>query len=164
MAALGLRGDQARELIDKTDGVQVLEALPHARDGAAVAHGDGEIIRHLPVELLGDLERDGLLALGEVRIDGRIAVIPAPLVDGLFGKLERLFIVALDGDHVRAEGHQLRDLALGRALGNEDKGLDARSRGIARKRARRIAGGRAGDDLRARLRSLGDSHGRGAIF
>ena len=53
VAALGLRGNEARELVDKADGVQVLEALTHACDGAAVADGDGEIIRHLPVEQIG---------------------------------------------------------------------------------------------------------------
>ena len=53
------------------------------------------------------------------------------------GQLEGLLIVALDGNDVRAEGHQLRDLALGGALGNEDVGLEARGRGVARQGATR---------------------------
>ena len=164
VAALRLRGDQARQLVDKADSVEVLETLPHARDGAAVADGDGEVVGHLPAELLGDLERDSLLALGEVGVDGGVAVVPAPLVDGLLGKLEGLLIVALHGNDVRTEGHQLRDLALGGAGGNEDEGLETRGGGVARERAGRIAGGRAGDDLRARLLRLGDRHSGGTVL
>ena len=84
MAALRLRGNKARELIDQPDGVEILESFPHARDGAAVTDGNGEIVRHFPLKLLGDLERNGLFALGEIGVDGGIAVVPAPLVNGLF--------------------------------------------------------------------------------
>ena len=164
VAAGGLGGDEPWQLVDEADGVQVLQALPHARDRAAVADGDGQIIGHFPVQLLGDLERDGLLALGEVRVDGRVAVVPAPLFDGLGRHLEGLLVVALDGDDVRAEDHQLRDLALRGALGDEDVGLEARGSGVAGQGGRGVARGRAGDDLRARLMRLGDGHGGGAVF
>ena len=164
MAALRLRGDEAREPVDKADGVEVLETLPDTRDGAAVADGDGEIVGHLPIQLLGDLERDRLLALGEVRVDRGVAVVPAPLVDSLLGKLKGLLVVALNGDHVRAEGHQLCDLALGRALRHKNEGLETGGRGVAGKRGRCIAGGGAGDDPGAGFGCLGDRHGGSAVL
>ena len=140
VAALGLRGDQAREPVDEANGVEILQALPDARDRAAVADGDGEIVWHVPVELFGNLKRDGLLALGEIRVDGRIAVVPAPLVNGLFRQLERLFIVTLDGDDVCTERHQLRNLALRCALRHEDERAETRGGRIAREGRGGIAG------------------------
>ena len=164
MAALRLRGDEAREPVDKTDGVEILEALPHPRNGTAVAYGDSQIVRHLPVQLLRDLQRDGFLAFGEIGVDGRVAVVPAPFVNGGFGQLKGLLIVALHRDHVGAEGHQLGHLALGCALGHEDEGLQSRRRSVAGQGAGRVARGRAGDDLRSGLARLGDRHGGGAVL
>ena len=161
MAALRLRGDQARQLVDKADGVEVLQTLPHTRDGAAVADGDRQIVGHFPVQLLGNFEGNSLLALGQIRVDGCVAVVPAPFFNGFGGHLECFLIVALDGNDVRTENHQLRDLALRRALGNEDVGLEACGR---REGRGRVARGRAGDDLRARLMRLGDGHGGGAVL
>ena len=54
-------GDQFGETVDKSCGVEVLEALPGPGDGAAVAHGEGDIVGHLPVELLQNLQGDRLL-------------------------------------------------------------------------------------------------------
>ena len=51
--------------VDKADGVEILQALPEPRDRAAVAHGDGDIVRRRPAKLLHNLEADSLLALGE---------------------------------------------------------------------------------------------------
>ena len=95
------------------------------------------IVGHLPVQLLHDLQGHGLFALGEIGVDGGVAVVPAPLVDGGLGQLEGVLIVALDGDDSGAEDHQLGHLALGGAGGHEDVGLEARSGGVARQRARR---------------------------
>ena len=53
------------------------------------------------------------------------------------GQLKGLLIAALDGDDGGAEGHQLGHLALGSPGGDEDVGLEARRRGVARQRARR---------------------------
>ena len=164
VAAQRLGGDQAGQLVDKADGVQILKALPHAGNGAAVTHGDGQIVGHLPVQLLGDLQRHRLFALAEVGVDGGVAVIPAVLVDGGGGHLERVLIVTLDGDDIGAEDHQLSHLALGRALGDKDVGLDARSGGVAGQRAGGVAGGGAGDGLSSGLHGLGHGHGAGAVL
>ena len=51
-AALRLCGDQPRQTVDKTDGVQILQALPQTGDGATIAHGNGNKVRNLPVQLL----------------------------------------------------------------------------------------------------------------
>ena len=164
IAAQRLAGDQAGQLVDEADGVQVFKALPHTGDRAAVAHGDGQVVGHLPVQLLGDLQRHGLFALGEVGVDGGVAVVPAVLVNGGGGHLEGVLIVALDGDDVGAEDHQLRHLALGGALGNEDIGLDARGGGVAGQRAGGVAGRGAGDGLGAGLHGLGHGHGTGSVL
>ena len=114
-ASLRLGGDQPGQTVDEADGVQILEALPKARDGATVAYGNGDIVRHLPGKLLHDLQGHGFLALGEVGIDGGVAVVPAPLVDGGLAELKGLLIAALNGDDGGAEGHQLGHLPLGSA-------------------------------------------------
>ena len=111
-AALRLGGDQPGQAVNEANGIQVFQALPEAGDGAAVADADGDIVRHLP-ELLHDLQGHGLLALGEVGVDGGVAVVPAPAVNGLLGQFKGLLIAALDGDDGGAKGHQLGHLALG---------------------------------------------------
>ena len=163
-AALRLGGDEPGQAVDEADGVQVLQSLPEAGDGAAVAHGDGDVVRHLPVQLLHDLQGHGLLALGEVGVDGSVAVVPAPAVDGLLGEFEGLLIAALNGDDGGAEGHQLGHLSLGGTGGDEDVGLEARRRGVAREGRGGVAGGGAGDDLRPRLPGLGHRHGAGPVL
>ena len=164
IAAVGLGGNEPGQLVNEADGIQILEALPHTGDGAAVTHGDGQIVGHLPIQLLGNLQRHGLLALGEVGIDGGVAVIPAVLGNGLGGHLESLLIVALDGDDIGAEDHKLGHLALGGTLGNEDVGLEARGGGVAGQRGGGVAGGGAGDGPGAGLISLGNGHGGSTIL
>jgi len=144
--------------------MKVLQALPQTGDRAAVADGDGDEVRHLPVELLGDLIGDGLLALGEVGVDGCIAVVPAPAVNGLLRQLKRVLIAALHGDDGRAERHELGDLALRRAGRDENKRLEPGGRSVAREGRGSVARGRAGDDMRACLLRLGDGHGGGAVL
>ena len=156
--------DEPGQLVNKADGVQVLEALPHAGDGTAVAHRDSQIIRHLPVQLLSDLQSHGLLTLREVGIDGSVAVVPAVFLNGLGGHLEGLLVVALDGDNIGAEDHQLGHLSLGRALGNKNIGLKARSSGITRQGGGDIAGGGAGDGLGTGLIGLGHGHSAGPVL
>ena len=164
IAAIGLGRDQAGQLINEADGVQVLQALPYTGDGAAVAHGDCQIVGHLPVQLLGDLQRNGLLALGQVGVDRRVAVVPAVLVNSLGGHLKGLLIVTLDGDHIGAENHQLGDLALRRTVGDEDVGLQARRSGVAGQRGGGVAGGGAGNGLCTGLDGLGNRHGTGTVL
>ena len=88
----------------------------------------------------------------------------AVLLDGLGGHLEGLLIVALDGDDIGAEDHQLGHLALGGPLGNENIGLEARGGGIARQGGGGVAGGGAGDGLGTGLIGLGHSHGAGPVL
>ena len=164
IAAVGLGGDQTGQLVDEADGVQILKALPHAGDGAAVTHGDGEIIGHLPVQLLGDLQCHRLFTLAQIGVNGGVAVIPAVLINGGGGHLEGVLIVALDGDDIGAEDHQLRYLALRGALGDENEGLEPCGSGVARQRGGGIARGGAGDGLCPCLQCLGNGHGAGAVF
>ena len=164
IAAVGLGGDESGQLVDKADGVQVLEALPHPRDGAAVSHGNGQIVGHLPVQLLGDLQGHGLFTLGKIGVDGGVAVVPAVLLNSLGGHLEGLLIVALHRDDIGAEDHQLSHLALGSPLGHKNIGLKARSGGVPRQGGGGVAGGGAGDGLGAGLIGLGHGHSAGPIL
>ena len=163
-AALRLGGNQPGQPVDKANGIQVLQALPQARNGASIAHGDGNVVRHLPVQLLHNLQRHGLLAFRQVGVDGGIAVIPAPLVDGRLAQLKGLLIGALDRDNVGAEGHELGHLALGGTGGHKNVGLKAGRSGVARQRGSRVARGGAGDDFGSRLPCLGHGHGRGPVL
>ena len=163
-AALRLGGDEPGKPVDEPDGVEVLQALPEPCDGAAVAYGNGDVIGDLPVKLLHDLQPDGLLALGEVGVDGGVAVVPAPLLDGLFAQLEGLFIAALYGNDGGSKGHQLGDLPLGGSAGYENICLHPCCRGVARQRGGGVSGGGAGDDLCTCFRCFGDSHGAGTVF
>ena len=142
MAPLRLRGDQPGQAVDKPDGIEILQALPESGNGAAIPHGDGDIVRHLPAQLLHDLQRHRFLALGEIGVNGGVAVVPAIFLNGLFGKLKGFLIVALHGD----------------------EGAQPRRRGVARQRAGGVAGGGAGDDLRSGFPCLGHRHGAGAIL
>ena len=163
-AALRLGGDQPGQTVDKADGIQILEAFPQARNGAPVTHGDSDVVRHLPVQLLHDLQGHGLLALGEVGIDGSVAVVPAPLIDGGLAELKGLLIAALNGNDCGAEGHQLGHLSLGSTGGHKNVGLKAGRRGVSRQRGRGIASGGAGNDLRSRLPGLGHCHGGSPVL
>ena len=131
-AAPGLHGDEAGQFADEAHLVQVEEALPQAGDGAAVPHGHGHEIRHLPTQLFRDLEGHGLFALQQVGVDGGVAVVPAELFDGPGGETEGGAVVAFDAEHVGAEDEQLGDLALGRPLRHEDVGLEPGPGGVAR--------------------------------
>ena len=150
--------------MDEADGIQILEALPHTGDGAAVAHGNGQIVGHFPVQLLGDLQGHGLLALGEVGVDGSVAVVPAVFLDGLGGHFEGFLVVALYGDDIGPEDHQLGHLALGSPLGHENIGFEARGGGIAGQGAGSVAGGGAGDGPGSGLIRLGHGHGAGPVL
>ena len=144
--------------------MEVLEALPQPCDGAAVPHGDGNVVRDLPAQLLHDLQGHGLLTLGEVGIDGGVAVIPAPAVDSGLAQLEGVLVAALDGDDGGAKGHQLGHLPLGGTAGDEDVGLETRGGGVPRQGGGGVAGGGAGNHLGSRLPCLGHGHGAGPVL
>ncbi len=163
-APLRLSGDQPGQTGDEPYSVQVLEALPHSGDGAAVAHGDGDIVRDHPAQLLHDLQGHGLLALGEVGVYRGVAVVPAPAANGGAAEGKGVLIGPLDGDDRRAEGHELGHLALGGPAGDEDIGLQARGGGVPGQRAGGVAGGGAGDDPGSRLPGLGHGHGAGPVL
>ena len=61
VGVLGLRHDDARQLLDEAEVAHHQQALAERADVAEVAAGDDDPVRHLPVELLHDLDADGLL-------------------------------------------------------------------------------------------------------
>ena len=117
-----------------------MEAVVHAADGAAVAHGAGHPVGRLPVELLGYLKCHGLFALGKYGVDAGVAVIPAVFFYSGLGKVEGILIVAQHRDYLRAEYEKLGQLALGGAAGYKYYGLEPHARRVARTGGSRIAG------------------------
>ena len=137
---------------------------PFPGDGAAVPHRQGDVIRRLPAELLQNLQGDSLFALGEVGVDGGVAVVPAPAVDGGPGQLKGVLIGALHADDRGAEDPQLGHLAPGGAAGHKDVGGQPGRRRIARQGGGGVAGGGAGNGVRPRLPGLDDRQGGGPVL
>ena len=73
-------------------------------------------------------------------------------------------MVPVDGDHPRAEDHQLRDLALRRALRDENDRLEPHARGAAGAGGGGVPRGGAGDGIVSELDGLGHRHARRAIL
>ena len=141
-------------------GAVVAEAHPVGADVAGVADRDREEVGR-PPQVLADLERGGLLALEPVRVDRvdeRDRVLgPAPVSSRTIA--QRLVEVAVDGEHPRAGGLRLEQLA-GRdlALGQDDDDLEPGRRAVRGRRGRGVAGGGADDRPGALLERLGDGH------
>jgi hypothetical protein len=93
---LGVRADEPQRL-------HFVEGLPHAGDGAAVAHRHRRPVGNLPRELLADFQPHGLLALDQVWIDGAVAVVPTPTLAGALGQLKRVLVAAAHAQDGGAE-------------------------------------------------------------
>ncbi len=73
---------------------EIMEALPHRADDAAVAHRDDDHVGDLPSQLLGNLVCDRLLSLGHVRVEAGRPVVPAEALSGSEAQLDGIVIAA----------------------------------------------------------------------
>ena len=138
--------------------------LPSAERVGEIAAGNDDVLGHLPVELLEDLEGRGLLAFEPVGID-RVEQIDGKARDQLGEDADAAVEVGLELDGERAVVHRLRELAPGDlAFGDEDDAAQAGAGGIGGHGGRGVAGGGAGDPLEAALGGDGERGGHAGVL
>src|SRR6185503_6527485 len=96
--------------------LQLVEDLPHPDDPDAAAGRVEDRVRHLPAELLDDLEAHRLLALDAVGLAAGASMEPAVALGGLGHDAEHVADGAVDPVHVGA----VREAALPAELGALD--------------------------------------------
>ena len=135
------------------------EALAQRGRVAQIAAGHNQVVGHIPVEGLGNLEGRRLLPLQPVRID-RVEQVDRRFIHNLRQQCQAAVEVGLQLAGHRAVVHRLRELAPGDlAVGNQHQALQPGARGISGHRRRSVSGRRAGHPLEAPL--LGHAHCRG---
>src|SRR5262249_42763175 len=96
-AASRLHRHHARALgAEEADRFEFGERLPNADEAGAAAGRIEDHVRHLPAELLGELEAHGLLALDSIRLLERRAVEPADFRRALGDDLAAIIDEAVD--------------------------------------------------------------------
>ena len=143
---------------------QLGEALVHLREERAGGDRAGDGRREPPAELLGDLERDRLRALGVVGAKSDVDERPVELERELDREPAAVVVASVDGVDRRAvDGgrDQLLGLEVGRAEDDRLDPLGCRARGD---RVREVAGRRARERRRAELERLRAGDGDDAIL
>ena len=170
-AARGLDRIHARPLwADQARRLQLVERLPHADQPGTAAGRVEDGVRHLPAELLDQLEPHHFLALEPVRLLERRAIEPAALCRAFADQPPAFVDLAVGNPDPRAVGGRLANVDLGRFGRADDDRFHPRARGISGKRRAGIAIGRqatllipncfAMDTAMARPRALNDPVGR----
>src|SRR5881396_1913444 len=72
---LRLHSDHLWQALDETGLVKIIESLPQSADYVSIANRDKNFVWNIPVQLLADLERRGLLALSGKWIEAGAALI-----------------------------------------------------------------------------------------
>ena len=109
---LGLRDDDARQLGDQPEVLHHQQSLAQRRDVAEIATGDDDHVRRLPIELLDDLDADGLLALDPKRIH-RVGQVERRVLGDLLDQPHAAVEVGVQVEHQRAVGDGLDQLGDG---------------------------------------------------
>src|SRR4029079_1775765 len=131
-AAGGLHRDHARPLrSDEADRLHFVERLPHADQPGAAAGRIENDIRHLPAELLSELEPHRFLAFDAIRLLERRGVEPADFRLTLADNFSAVVDQAVDAIDPRALQRDLADVYLRRVFRAEDRGLDAGARRVS---------------------------------
>ena len=149
-AAGGLRAEEADRLVfDQTERDQLIEGLADLADQRAAGHGDDDVIRQAPAELLGDLVADGLRALGVVGAQVDVDEAPVVLVGDQGAEAVDVVVVAVDADQARAVDLGVEDLGGLEIGGDEDAGLQAQTRRLRGDGVGQVAGRGAADGVEA---------------
>ena len=110
-----------------------------------------DAVGQLEAELLGDLERERLGALGVVGPQVDVHERPRMLGRQLGAEPVDVVVVAAHRDQLRAVDAGREDLLLLEVGGHEHVGLEAGGRGVGGDGVGEVPGRRAGDDLEAEL-------------
>ena len=145
IGVLGLGHRDAGQLLDEPERLHHEEALAERARVPEVAAGDDDPVRNLPVELLHELDGDGLLALDAEAVHG-VGQVDGALLGDLLDQRHAPVEVRVqreDERPVRQRLHELRGRDL--VAGQEDHGGDSGGGAVVRQRGRGVPGGRAGD-------------------
>jgi hypothetical protein len=148
----GLGDHDARALRDEAELEHHVEAGAERADVAEVAARDDDPVGHLPVELLHDLDGDGLLPLDAQAVH-RVREVDALFLGEPLDDRHAAVEVGVEREHeraVRERLHELRRRDL--AARQETDRRDAGRRRVGRERRRGVAGRRARDGADRRRR------------
>ena len=164
IGALGLDDADLGHAGDEAELVHLLEALAEGGGVGEVAAGDDDVVGHLPVELLEELEGGGLLAFEAVGVDG-VEEVDREAADEVGEDADAAVEVGLELDGEGAVVHRLGELAPGDlALGDEDDAAQAGAGGVGGHGGGGVAGGGAGDPLEAALGGDGEGGGHAGVL
>lgn len=161
---LGLNSGEHRDLVDPSDLLELHACLVDGPDVGGVAHGQDDPVRNVVSELVHDLEEDGLLSLGPVRVDG-VEQIELLLLGHPPRESQSVIEVAVDGQDLGSEEQGLGQLAHGDLPRRKEHGALHACLGRIRRESRgRVTGGCASDDLGSELVGAGDPDGHSAVL
>src|SRR5439155_25102913 len=139
---------------DEADLPELLEALPDLREERAGRDRRDDGVRQLPAELLGDLEGEGLGALGVVGAQVDVDEAPVELARQLDDQPRAVVVAAAHGVHLAAvDGGREELLGLDRARVEYD-GAHAARRRARSDRVAEVARRGATERVRAELSRL----------
>ena len=162
--SLGLDAGEHRDLVDPSDLLELHACLVDGPDVGGVSDRQDDPVGDVVPELVHDLEQDGLLSLGPVRVDG-VEQVELLLLGHPPGESQGVIEVAVDGQDLGSEEQGLGQLAHGDLPGREEHGaLHAGLGGVCGESCGCVPGGGASDDLRSELLGAGDPDGHSAVL
>ena len=144
--------------------MQLVEAPSDLREQRAAPDGDDHVIRGLPAQLLGGLEREGLGPLGVEGPDVHVGEGPRTLRGDLGTKPVDVVVAPVDRDHVATEDGRAGDLRRLEVCRDEDVALETCPSGRRGNRVREVAGRRARQRLQPEFERLGQGDGHDAVL
>ena len=108
-------------------------------DQRAARHGDNDVLRQTPAELLGDFISHGLRTLGVVGAQVDVDDAPGVLLRNFGAKAVHLIVIALHVHQVGAVNLRGDDFLWFEVGGNEDERLKAAGRSLRRHRVGEIS-------------------------
>ncbi|OLL73183.1 ComEC/Rec2-related protein [Pseudonocardia sp. Ae168_Ps1] len=165
-AAGGLRAEhRVRRRLDQAQLAQLGEALVDLRELRAGRDRDDDLLRQPPAELLGDLEAQGLGALGVVGADVDVHERPVLVLGGqLGGEPVDVVVVAVDREQGAPVHRGRDDLRLLQRGGDEYDRVPAGARGGGRDGVGQVAGRGAAEHREAELAGGGERHRDHAVL
>src|SRR5512139_2577269 len=160
----GLNAGDVWHLVGDAQVVQLLEALPHSKWPDAAADRLDVPVRHLPIQVFGDLESERLHRLAPQRAPDAAVVGDSFLLREALRQHTRLVIVAFDSDHVVAVEEYLGELGAVDLRRPEDPETAARPGAIRGERRGHVARRAQRHLLDAGLDPLTDADRRGAVL
>ena len=145
---------QRRHAFDPAEGVELAETQLQRQYVGAAAGRDENPVGRAPAERLGNLERQGLLALDAIQVVGLGGVEPAVALGRLLRQPGALHHVAVHHQCVGAADLVLQQVARHRLRAHECGELESGARTIGAQGGRRVAGGGEHQPLDTHLPAL----------